>query len=144
MSHLHEVTSHFWGDLVDRSGGPLKLRFVIQPLMATLLAIRDGNKDAHTGRTPYLWTIVYRPERRNARLAEGLRAVSRLLLLGIVMDTIYQFVVLKSFHPLQMAVVVLVLAFIPYLIVRGPIHRIVRWRRHRVEHPDPPQSLRHS
>ncbi len=142
MSHLYDLTTRFWGDLVDRSGRPLKTRFIIQPLMATLFAIRDGYKDAHAGREPYLWTICYRPDRRKEQILGGLRAVSRMLLLGVVMDAIYQFLVLKSFHPLQMAVVVVVLAVIPYLLVRGPFMRIVRWRIRRAR-PDQSQSPRY-
>jgi len=42
------------------------------------------------------------------------------------MDVIYQAVVFKTFYPDQALVVALVLAFVPYLIIRGVIARI--WR----------------
>jgi hypothetical protein len=43
-----------------------------------------------------------------------------------VMDLIYQVIVFKTIHPLQLVVIVLGLAFVPYVILRGPINRIAR------------------
>ena len=36
----------------------MKFRFILQPSMAAIAAIRDGLKDARTGRSPYFWAIV--------------------------------------------------------------------------------------
>jgi len=41
-----KVVEQFWHDLVERPDGPMRFRFVLQPLMATIVAIRDGLKDA--------------------------------------------------------------------------------------------------
>jgi hypothetical protein len=65
-------------------GGPMTLRFVLQPVMATIAALHDGIKDARRGRTPYLWTILTNSEKRGARLQEGLIATSRTILMGLV------------------------------------------------------------
>ena len=46
----------------------MSFRFFLQPTMAILFAIRDGIKDARTGRSPYVWTILHKPEERRARL----------------------------------------------------------------------------
>ena len=43
------------------------------------------------------------------------------------MDTVYQITVLKAFYPGEAAIVALLLAFVPYLLLRGPIARITRW-----------------
>ena len=40
------------------------------------------------------------------------------------MDTIYQWVAFKTFYPVQAAVIAILLAFVPYLVLRGPIERI--------------------
>jgi hypothetical protein len=42
--------ARMWTDLVGRLTGPLTLRLYLQPTMATLFALRDGLKDARTGR----------------------------------------------------------------------------------------------
>lgn len=135
MSHSTDVAIRFWDELVSRPAGPLAFRFILQPVMASLLAIRDGYRDASMGRTPYLWTILNDPLRRADRLREGLHAVMRVILLGIAMDMAYQIFVLKGFRPFELLVVVAALCFVPYLIVRGPAERILhRWMEHHPPH----------
>jgi len=115
-----KVFEQFWHDLVERPDGPMRFRFVLQPpLMATIVAIRDGRKDARSGRSPYLATVLGNPRERAGRLREGLDATARIIALGLVMDVIYQAIVFKTFYPDQALVVALVLAFVPYLIIRG-------------------------
>ena len=122
----------FLSDLLARPGGPMTFRFILQPVMAAIAAIREGIKDARTGRTPYFWTIVSNRSERMERLREGLNATSQIILLGLVMDAIYQFIVLNSFHPGQAVLVALLLGFIPYVILRGPVSRIARlWIRNK-------------
>jgi hypothetical protein len=44
----------FFAHLLARLSGPGAFRFVLQPLVAVLLGIRDGRADAKAGRPPYL------------------------------------------------------------------------------------------
>ena len=44
----------FLDDLPKRLTGPGRFRFILQPLVATLLGIRSGVADARAGRPPYL------------------------------------------------------------------------------------------
>ena len=117
----------FWDELLARTDGPLQFRFILQPTMAAFLAIRDGYRDAVGGRPPYLHDILRNPAGRAERLKEGLRAVTRVILLGIAMDAAYQFSVIKAFRPLEMVTVVLLLAFVPYVLMRGPARRVIHW-----------------
>jgi len=119
-----KVIEQFWHDLVERPDGPMRFRFVLQPLMATIVAIRDGLKDVRSGRSPYFATVLGNPQERMGRLREGLNATARILALGLVMDVIYQAIVFQTFYPDQALVVALVLAFVPYVIVREVIARI--------------------
>jgi hypothetical protein len=41
--------------LVARVSGPMKFRLVLQPLMASFLAIRSGLADAKAGKPPWFW-----------------------------------------------------------------------------------------
>ncbi len=43
------------------------------------------------------------------------------------MDVIYQFLVFETFYPAQALLIALLLAFIPYLLIRGPAKLIARW-----------------
>ena len=121
-----EVHRRIWSDIFNRPGGPMSLRFALQPLMGFIAALHDGIKDARTGRTPYLWTILTNSEERGGRFREGLIATGRTILMGLVMDTIYQAVVLKTFYPGEAAILTILLAFVPYLLLREPIARIAR------------------
>jgi hypothetical protein len=133
MSLLYDVTVRFWDNLVARPSGPLAFRFILQPTMATLLAIRDGFADAHAQRMPYLWLIWHDAPHRAERMRQGFHAVLRVFLFAIVMDAIYQVVALKAFRPVEMLVVAVVLAILPYALVRGPADRLVSWWRRRTE-----------
>jgi hypothetical protein len=42
------------------------------------------------------------------------------------MDAIYQWRVLGTFYPGEAVVITLILAVLPYVILRGPINRIAR------------------
>lgn len=135
----HGVTlktiERLWRNLVQRPSGPMEFRFALQPSMATIAAIKDGFVDARTGRSPYFLTVMSNPCERVARLREGLEATARIILLGIVMDVIYQFLVLDTFYPLEALIVALLLAFLPYFILRGPVSRIARkWRGRQSTH----------
>jgi hypothetical protein len=122
-----EVHQRIWRDIFERPGGPMTFRFVLQPVMAAIAALHDGAQDARTGRSPYLWTLLTNPDERGGRLREGLIATARIILLGIGMDAIYQATVLKTFYPGETVIIALLLAFVPYLLLRGPFARLARW-----------------
>ena len=63
---------------------------------------------------------------------EGLISTARIVLLGIGMDAIYQYKVLETFYPGEAVIVALLLAVVPYFLLRGPIARIARrWNARR-------------
>jgi hypothetical protein len=124
-----ETLQRLWGNLVDRPSRAMSFRFVLQPTMAAIAAISAGIKDAKTGQSPYLWSILHTPEAGAPRLREGLNATARIILLGLVMDVIYQLLVLKTFYPNEALIISLLLAFVPYVLIRGPVARVVRWWR---------------
>ncbi len=45
-----EIFKRIWHQLVERTDAPMRFRFILQPLMAAIVAIRDGCNDARTGR----------------------------------------------------------------------------------------------
>jgi hypothetical protein len=130
-----ETHQRVWRDVFDRTGGPMSFRFILQPVMATVAALADGIRDAKLGRTPYLWAILFNSNERVSRLSEGLNATARILLLGVGMDAIYQYSA-GTFFPGEAVTIAVALAFIPYLILRGPISRVARWwmQRDRPDH----------
>jgi uncharacterized membrane protein YjgN (DUF898 family) len=123
-----EAFQRFWHDLLERPDGPMRFRFILQPLMAAIAAVHDGREDARTGRSAYFMTVLRNPQERVGRLREGLNATARIILLGLVMDVIYQLIVLRTFYPNEALVIALLLAFVPYLIIRGLVLRVARSR----------------
>jgi hypothetical protein len=125
----YESLGRMWSDILDRPDGPMMFRFILQPTMAVIAALRDGVKDAKLGRRPFLWAVTHGvrdPEGRSGRLWEGILSTARILILGVVMDVIYQWRVFDTFYPGQAAVIAVLLAFVPYLVLRGPIERLAR------------------
>ncbi len=127
LEFLQDTLTRFWHDLLARPSGPFAFRFLLQPTMAAIAAIRAGIIDARTGRSPYFLALWTEPDERARRMHEGLAATARIFLLGLVMDAIYQFVEYRKFYPAEALVVSVVLAVVPYFLIRGPVARIARW-----------------
>jgi hypothetical protein len=122
----NDELSRLWRNVVARPGGPMTFRFVVQPAMAVAAAWRDAVDDVRLDRRPYLSAIVFSKENRGARLWEGILSTARILILGVLMDVAYQLAFLDTFHPAESAFVAILLAFLPYLLLRGPLARIAR------------------
>ena len=59
-------------------------------------------------------------------LKDGWKSVGRVFILAIVMDAIYQFIVWHTFYPGSALIVAVILAIIPYLLIRGPVSRVAK------------------
>jgi hypothetical protein len=110
----------------DRVSGPMKFRLVLQPAMAAFFAIRAGLNDARTGKPPYFWSLVTDPAHRVDMLKDGWKSVGKVFLIALLLDVIYQIMVLKFVYPGEAIYVAFVLAILPYLILRGLVNRLAR------------------
>ena len=122
----NDVITRFWTDLVGRLTGPMSFRMIMQPIMASLFALRDGMKDARGGRPAYLWTVVSDPAERRYLLSDGWKAVGKVFILAVVLDVLYQLMVFRWVYPLELLSVALALAVVPYAVLRGPVNRLAR------------------
>jgi PAS domain-containing protein len=66
-----------------------------------------------------------RAERRRLLLI-ALKDIGRVFIVAVVLDTIYELIVFKWFYPVQVVIVAVVCAVVPYVLVRGPITRLAR------------------
>jgi hypothetical protein len=112
--------------LVARVSGPMKFRLVLQPAMAAFFAIRSGLADARAGRPPYFWALLSDPGQRADMIKDGWKSVGRVFILALVLDAVYQLIVLHAVYLGEMIIVAFVLAIVPYLIVRGLVTRLAR------------------
>lgn len=123
---MDEFTSWLSNQLVGRIDGPLKFRLILQPAVAVFFAIRDGLNDARRGNVPYFWAIFTEPSRRMDLIRDGWKAVTKVFFFATIMDLVYQYLVLGWMYPLAALSIAFILAFVPYLLIRGPVNRIAR------------------
>ena len=134
---------HVWmriaSQLAARVSGPMKFRLVLQPAMAAFFAIRSGLADARAGQPPYFWTLLSDPTQRMDMLKDGWKSVGRVFILALVLDVVYQIIVLRFVYIGEAFIVAFVLAIFPYLILRGLVTRLARrnsvQRRHSQQEP---------
>jgi hypothetical protein len=125
-----DVMDNMWvrvgTQLLARVSGPMKFRLVLQPCMAAFFAIRSGLADARAGKPPYFWGLLSHPGQREAMIKDGWKSVGRVFILALVLDAVYQMIVLHFVYPGEMIIVAFILAILPYLILRGLVTRLAR------------------
>jgi len=127
---MDDLLKQLWPDLMGRVHGPFAFLLVLQPLTSVLIACRAGLRDARSGRPAYGWAILSNPVDRHDLLREGWRELSRVFIVAVIVDLIYEIIVFHEIHPGQSLIVAAVLALLPYPLFRGLMNRIVRrWRR---------------
>jgi hypothetical protein len=126
---MGEVWIRIAENLADRVSGPMKFRLLLQPTMASILAVIAGLKDARAGKPPYFWALLTVPEHRADMLKDGWKSVGKVFMLAMVLDVVYQIIVARFVYPGEVVIVAVMLAIVPYLIVRGLVRRIVGNRR---------------
>lgn len=130
---MDDMWTRVGSQLIARVSGPLKFRLVLQPCMAAFFAIRSGLADARAGNPPWFWEVVSNPAKRAAMMKEAWKRIGKVFILAIVLDAVYQIIVLHFIYPGEMIIVAFVLAIVPYVILRGPVLRLARMieaRRH--------------
>jgi len=116
----------FLEDLPKRLTGPGRFRFVLQPAVAIFLGIRAGIADGRAGRPPYIFGVVFHAQHRLQLVKEGLKQLSTLIAVAILLDAISQFLILHAIYPGAALVVGPVLISIPYALSRAVSNRWVR------------------
>jgi hypothetical protein len=97
--NLYLFTEHFFEDMVARLSGPGRLRFIVQPMVAILLGVRDGAKDARAGSPAFLWALAFHDQHRQKMLANAFSSVGDLIAIAILLDLISQFLIFREIRP---------------------------------------------
>jgi len=120
----------FWTRVVDnmaaRVTGPMQLRLLLQPLMASIFAIRSGLADGKAGNPPYFWAIFSDPVNRAEMVKDGWKSIGKVFVVALILDVIYQIVATRFVYPGEAVTTALLLALVPYLILRALVNRLVR------------------
>lgn len=126
---MEEIWTRFIENMSGRVSGPMKLRLLLQPLMAVFFAVRSGLNDAKAGRPPFFWALFTAPEHRAEMLKEAGKSAGKVFLIAMALDVVYQFVELRTVYPGEAIIVAFVLAIVPYLLVRPVVGRLARGKR---------------
>jgi hypothetical protein len=118
---LEEAFARGWDNLVGRWGGPMSFRFLLQPAVAIFFAIRAGLNDARQHEQPFLGYLL-----RRKRWPEIWKHVGKVFIVALILDSIYQAIVLRGIYALELLFTATFLVLVPYLVVRGLVTRIAR------------------
>ena len=108
----------FFEDLPRRLAGPGRMRFLFQPALAITFGWKAGRSDAISGR-PFLLRRLFggAPERATV-VKETIEGIGVLLLMGILLDSLFQWILLGVSYPGAALVVGPVLITVPYAAAR--------------------------
>jgi hypothetical protein len=59
-------------------------------------------------------------------LRDGWKDIAKVFVMALVIDLVYQLIVERWVYPGETVLVAVVLAIVPYLLIRGPASRIAR------------------
>jgi hypothetical protein len=121
---MEDMWTRIVENMADRVSGPMKFRVFLQPVMAMIFAVLAGLKDAKTGKPPFFWALLTSPAHRADMLKDGWKSVGKVFVLALVLDVVYQIIVLHTVYPGEVLIVALALAIVPYVIVRGLVGRL--------------------
>jgi len=113
----------FLEDIPKRLTGPGRFRFLLQPTTAITLGVAAGRRDRRAGRPPYLHALLAGGEGRGVLARSAFADIANLLLLGILADSVCQWLILGSSYPGAALVVGPVLITVPYAMARALANR---------------------
>jgi hypothetical protein len=126
MNAITEAIARGWEDFTARPSGSLSFRFIIQPVLAGVIAIRAGLKDAKAGRPPFLQEMFSHSGHRKEVLRGGLKDVRLPFYIAVTLDAVYQTFTHRAIYLFELFFTATLLAVVPYFILRGLVNRVAR------------------
>jgi hypothetical protein len=123
---MSEILTRVWQNLIGRFAGPMSLRLILQPAVATILAIRAGLRDARQNRPPFFWAILRNPSRRRELLQQAWKDVGKVFIVATILDVVYQLIIHQGVYVLELLITAVALAILPYILIRGPVNRFAK------------------
>jgi hypothetical protein len=124
---LYLFSREFLEDVPARLTGPGRFRLVFQPLGAIVAGSLNGAADARAGRPPYQIGLL-RGGRRAELATSGFASVINLVLMGILMDSLFQWFLFGTSYPGAAIVLGPMLIVGPYAVARALANRFTRAR----------------
>jgi hypothetical protein len=89
---MDEIGLRVVEDLAGRVSGPMKLRLLVRPVMASLFAVLSGLRDARAGDPDpaCFWGLMSDPAARVDRTEDGWKSVGKVFVLALPLDVVCQ------------------------------------------------------
>ncbi|MGB4853732.1 MAG: hypothetical protein WBQ38_15560, partial [Ignavibacteria bacterium] len=55
---MEDFITRFFDNLGLKIDGPMKFRFIMQPIVSLIFAIKAGLRDSKSGQAPYFWGLI--------------------------------------------------------------------------------------
>jgi len=123
---MDDYFSRSFEQLLARSAGTFNFRFILQPIAASIIAIRAGIRDAKENRPPYLWTLLFERGSRRSLMRSAWSDTANVFVIAVMLDVVYQLIEFHWIYPLQAIIIAVALAIVPYVFLRGPVSRITK------------------
>ncbi len=120
------MMTEWWEQL---RGAPGSFRFIVQPLVAILLGIRDGRRDAREGHRPYVIGLWEAKGHRRHELRLLWKQIAVPFVVAVVLDSALQYVVMQQVFFRTALVIGTLLIALPYIAARGMANRLSRGSR---------------
>jgi hypothetical protein len=118
----------FWEGMIrELTSGQGQFRLLLLPAVALVVGVRAGIADAREGYAPFGRRLREANEPRTQLMKDAVKRALNPLALAVILDVILQRLTLGYVRPLAAVIVAAVLAWIPFVIVRGIMNRL--WRR---------------
>lgn len=127
-NRVHDIWMRISGNLADRISGPMQLRVVLRPVMASIFVVLSGLKGAKAKKPPYFWRILTHPDQRGDMLKNGGKSIGKVFILALILDIAYQIIELHYIYTDEALIVGLALAVGPSLILCGAVNRLASRR----------------
>lgn len=123
---LDETIARGWQNFIDRLGGPMSFRFLVQPAVAAFFAIRAGINDARQNNPTFLGCALSNPGSWRARMRLSWKDVGTVFIVALILDAIYQIVEHAGVFAVELLITATLLALVPYMVLRDLVARVAR------------------
>ena len=107
-----------------RFTGPMWFRFILQPMVAIIVGIRDGMHDAQAGRPPLIWRLIFHPEGRGRDVKRTVESLWKPVVIATILDAIAQYLMFRAVYLGAAILVGTCIMAVPYFLARACAYRV--------------------
>ena len=128
---MEDFLSQRLAEIVGRIHGPMNARIYIQTLVAIIFAVRAGMRDARDKNAPFFWSLAFGLGSRRDLIKSAWKDIGKVFIAALALDVVYQVYRFHTVYPLEAIIVAILLAVIPYVVVRAGVTRFLKWKKAR-------------